>query len=149
MIGFKIVVRHKKGFRSLKSPNVQTFLVKLEIPDDEWVLPAGNTAFDHENGFRKCRAAKAKVLSITPLELHFDEYGFVSKMKHLKKQARSEVMNRPDQDAGPKTLYRVGRWVKADKWNESIKRSGMACDHGIHFFLCELNILPYLNYYFV
>jgi hypothetical protein len=150
MKGFKIV---KVGDYSLYHTKTKFFVVELDIPNEEWVQPKANDDLygfgTTPNFLKKCRASKAKVVAITPAKLQFDEYGHIRKLTvDSVADSRSQVLNKP-QHTGPKTLYRVGRWVYPDQWSDAIKNSGFACDHGIHFFKSLKEIIPYLNEYFV
>ena len=93
--------------------NVNSFLVKLEIPEDAKRSSATS---------RKCRCDKAKVLDI----INFD----------TKEHVELVVNKAYDQE----TLYKVGEMAYPDKfddnrWNE--------CSNGIHFFINKQDAIDY------
>jgi len=65
---------------------------------------------------RKCRAAFVEVLEVIGAE-----FGVTN-------------------NHGPKTEYRVGETVKADRWDEDFTRE---CSHGIHFFITRAEAETY------
>jgi hypothetical protein len=154
MKGWKIVLVGDRGESvDILFPGVKAFLIELEVP--EHVCPMFNAEWDMDytgrintNVLLKCRAPKAKVVSILEVEIKQARLSNVV-TKLQPKIDRCQVTNHPSVAKAPPTVYRVGRWVKADIWNDTAAQSPFACDHGIHFFLNTKTIVEYLNRYFI
>ena len=105
------------GYKKCIDEKVTPYILTLEIISDKRVSPIIG---------RKCRAEKVKTLKIETMD------GKAVKNKKLKLIGKTQKC--------PKTVYQLGKYTKADSFDDSII---IECTHGIHFFATKQEAKDY------
>ena len=145
IIGWKTIteIRHKNDSHDLY---IKCRLIKLLIPK--------GTKCNIEYGlfFNKFRCEKAKVLKISNVNsdkkfelhnIHHFEHIFYENMIIEDSIQKSITHHTEFNECQQKTIYRIGRYVYPDKFDDISDR---ACSNGIHFFYYESDALQWTLY---